>query len=266
MNKFRARTCPRCNYFLGFSLSKPLGDGKEAAVTSFCLNCSYRIPVHAVIYGLRRATLPLRRARLKLAAIVNRQRSDTDANEAAGNAERTILPGEYSRDLRVIGQELEKQGIESFNLECTDSSYRIWSRGDNALLHSAAARSDHWWRAKGQAQEISRVLNAQTTAQLSYCAGELQQMEDVAKSRRSANGDVADGHSLSHLLRTIGSLVKQKNDRLLAISWRDLAVCIVIETGQGKREIDVFRPDNLYDLWVRMYLRRENRALSDVPS
>jgi hypothetical protein len=27
----------------------------------------------------------------------------------------------------------------------------------------------------------------------------------------------------------------------------------------------VFRPDNLYDLWVRMYLRRDHRALSDFP-
>jgi hypothetical protein len=29
--------------------------------------------------------------------------------------------------------------------------------------------------------------------------------------------------------------------------------------------IDVLRPDNLYDLWVKMFLRRDNRALSDVP-
>lgn len=266
MNKFRARICPRCNYFLGFSLAKPLADGKEAAVTSFCLNCSYRLPVHGVTYGLRRATLPLRRARLKLAAIINRkQRSDSHGNEAAKNCVSTTLSKEYSRDLRVIGQELEKQGIESFNLDCTAGAYRIWRRDDNALSHPAGARSDHWWRAKGQPQELSRVVK-QTTPRLSYCADELSKMEDVAKTRRTPNGEVADGHSLSHLLRTIGSLVKQKNDRLLAISWRDLTVCIVIETARGKREIDVFRPDNLYDLWVRMYLRRENRALSDVPS
>jgi hypothetical protein len=40
---------------------------------------------------------------------------------------------------------------------------------------------------------------------------------------------------------------------------------MVVETPRGKKEIDVFRPDNLYDLWVKMYLRRDNRALSDTP-
>jgi hypothetical protein len=267
MTKFRARTCPRCNYFLGFSVAKPLADATKAAVTSFCLNCSYRLPVHAVIYGIRRATVPLRRARSKLAIIINKkQRSDGHANETAAKTEKTMLPNEYSRELRVIGQALEKQGIETFNLECTESGYRISNRGSNELLHLVGARPDHSWGVRHQAQALSRALNAHANAPLSYGADELQQMEDVAKGQRLPNGDIADGHSLSHLLRTIGILVKQRNQRLLAISWRDLTVCIIVETVRGKRQLDVFRPDNLYDLWVRMYLRRENRALSDVPS
>jgi len=40
---------------------------------------------------------------------------------------------------------------------------------------------------------------------------------------------------------------------------------VVIETPHGRKEIDVFRPDNLYDLWVRMYLKRDNRAFLDTP-
>ena len=62
-----------------------------------------------------------------------------------------------------------------------------------------------------------------------------------------------------------GDLVDQNSERLLGIAWQDLSVGVVIEKPQGRKEIDVFRPDNLYDLWVRMYLKRDNRASLDVP-
>ena len=64
------------------------------------------------------------------------------------------------------------------------------------------------------------------------------------------------------LLRTVGAVIGQRRERLLGISWQDFSISVVVETTQGQRQIDVFRPDNVYDLWVRMYLRRDNRALS----
>jgi hypothetical protein len=51
----------------------------------------------------------------------------------------------------------------------------------------------------------------------------------------------------------------------LGIAWQELSIGVVVETPQGRKEIEVFRPDNLYDLWVRMYLKRDNRAILDTP-
>ena len=93
---------------------------------------------------------------------------------------------------------------------------------------------------------------------------DIERMEYESKSRRRKS-TITDGHSLSQLLRTVGAVVGQRRERLLGISWQDFSISIVVETTQGQRQIDVFRPDNLYDLWVRMYLRRDNRALSDFP-
>jgi hypothetical protein len=67
------------------------------------------------------------------------------------------------------------------------------------------------------------------------------------------------------LLRTVGDLVSERGERLLGIAWQELSISVVVETSNGRKEIDVFRPDNLYDLWVRMYLKRDNRALLDTP-
>ena len=59
-------------------------------------------------------------------------------------------------------------------------------------------------------------------------------------------------------------MVSQRGERLLGIAWQELSISVVIETPYGRKEIDVFRPDNLYDLWVRMYLKRDNRAFPDT--
>jgi len=37
-------------------------------------------------------------------------------------------------------------------------------------------------------------------------------------------------------------------------------VAVVVETGDGRKEMEIYRPDNLYDLWVKMYLRRNSQA------
>jgi hypothetical protein len=98
-----------------------------------------------------------------------------------------------------------------------------------------------------------------------YSLRAIEVIERAGASHRQQGTTITDGHSLSQLLRTAGALVEQRGERLLGISWQELSVSIVVQTRQGRREIDVFRPDNLYDLWVRMYLKRETRALSDSP-
>ena len=64
MAKYRARHCPKCNYYLGFSITKSPAKSKEISVTSFCLNCSYKLPINRIIRGIRRTTSPFRRAAL----------------------------------------------------------------------------------------------------------------------------------------------------------------------------------------------------------
>jgi hypothetical protein len=98
-----------------------------------------------------------------------------------------------------------------------------------------------------------------------YSFREIDLLEREGQSRRRQQSGIPDGHSLCQLLRTIGALVEQRGDRLLGISWQELSVSMVFQSAQGRREIDVFRHDNLYDLWVKLYLRRDNRALSDTP-
>ncbi len=280
MTKYRARSCPKCNYYLGYSISRPLVKTSEFSVTSFCLNCGYKLPVHAVFQGAGRLSPLLRKRYLQAAE------SMSSGGEAGGIASMPptrnesdgapIHPQDYSRHLRVIGQQLETLAFATFNLECTGTSYVIWARTDDAvpdrrsLSRLRYRRIQNWLRSGNQGQSSDRedeLLSSttQSASLIEYSPQDLERIDELGKRQRFGTSGLTDGHSLSQLLRTLGSLVSQRNHRLLGISWRDLSICIVVETAQGKREIDVFRPDNLYDLWVSMYLRRENRALSDVP-
>ena len=274
MAKYRARICPSCRFFLGFSVTKMPASDKEVGVISFCLNCSYRLPIHTVLNGFRRARAKFGRNRLKLAksfSVDRRVESSEDKTSRGPISNNRIIPPEsYSRHLRVIGQQLQEEGIDSFNLQCGGDGYAVWTRANavtwpNRSLFNFSSRLENWWGLRNHGQDGYQTHAPRGQARFEYSLDDLARMDLGARIQRESRGGFANGHSLSQLLRTVGSLAYQRNHRLLAISWRDISICVVIETAQGKREIEVFRPDNLYDIWVRMYLRRENRALSDVP-
>ena len=188
--------------------------------------------------------------------------------------EARISPRDYARHLRAIGQDLENLHLSAFNLECTGCAYLVWVRSDeqsessNPLFRISRNRLQKLWRNKipprvlGQ-EEPYKLPSAETGRRLRYSVTELDRIEREQRARRRQQSGTADGHSLSQLLRTIGDLAGRKNERLLGISWQELSVSMVVETPEGRKEIDVFRPDNLYDQWVRMYLRRDNLAFSD---
>ncbi len=277
MAKYRARHCPQCNYYLGFSVTKSPAKSKEIFITSFCLNCSYQLPMSRIIRGIRRATSPFRRAALRLVSVTNLEQ--TTAPETQRQAEATegpFSPLDYPHHLRVIGQELENLRLKTFNLECTGDAYLIWSPSGTAAIedypHSRLSKNrlQKLWKNKPQPrshghEERFTLPSSLPTKRYRYSYRDIARMEYESKNHRRRKTSITDGHSLSQLLLTVGAVVGQRRERLLGISWQDFSISVVVETTQGQRQIDVFRPDNVYDLWVRMYLRRDNRALSDFP-
>jgi hypothetical protein len=206
------------------------------------------------------------------------QRSTTTIGLQGGDnqMDTKITPADYARHLRAIGQDLENLHLSIFNLEYTGDAYLVWlrleeqSESHSPLTRISRNRLQKLWRSKipprplGQEEPYS-VGGSPMGKRLRYSVQELDRIENEQRARRRKHSGMADGHCLSQLMRTIGDLVGQKGERLLGIAWQELSIGVVVETPQGRREIDVYRPDNLYDLWVRMYLKRDNRAISDTP-
>lgn len=276
MSKYRARICPRCNYFIGFTILRSAKCG-EAQLANFCLNCNYRLPVHSIIDGLRRSGSPRRRAGLRL--VFDRVKVSSLGPQGEGrraDMDTKISPTDYARHLRAIGQDLEILRFDQFNLEFTGEAYLVWIKSSETpergqpLLRIGKNRLQKLWRNRTPPRMIAHEesfppSSYQTGKRLRYSVEELDRIEREQRARRRRQSPTADGHSLSQLLRTLGDLLAQRSERLLGIAWQDLSIGVVLQTPEGRREVEVFRPDNLYDLWVRMYLKRDHRALHETP-
>jgi len=212
-----------------------------------------------------------------LAAVTARnQTKDFAAHGQAEDARAPFSPLDYTRHLRVIGQDLETLRLKTFNLECTGNAYLVWSPSgaveseDHPISRVSKNRLPKLWKKKSRLrahghEECFTLPSSLPTKRYRYSFRDIERMESESRSHRRRKATITDGHSLSQLLRTVGAVVGQRRERLLGISWQDFSISVVAETAQGQRQIDVFRPDNVYDLWVKMYLRRDNRALSDFP-
>ncbi len=264
MATYRARACPRCQYYVGYSLTKPVHTRQEVSIKSFCLNCNYQLPVRAVVRGSKSFS-PARRKRVPAGPAVN-------SNEAQDSARGTTSPparsealaqrANYPRALRAIGQELEKRRFTTFNLKCSDESYFVWSTETfvASSQSDAASNQDGSDTQSGQRHpdDPGSKLFLDRIVGFLFNAADVKRLEHEGIENRRQKSAVSNGRRLSHLLRTVGEQVYRRNQRLLAISWQDRQFSVVAESVSGRREINVLRTDNLYDLWVRMYLQRSH--------
>ena len=277
MSKYRARHCPQCNYFIGFAVAKPSARIGDVRIINFCLNCQYKFPVHSIIGGVRRPVPGLRRSSLRLVhSAPSGSFLGPEGESRSNDMDTKITPADYARHLRAIGQDLEVLTFNNFNLEFTGDAYLVWvkpadqSENGKPLLRISKNRLQKLWRNRtpprsGGHEESYRISPSENGRRLRYSVQELNRIEREQRARRRRQSGNADGHSVSQLLRTLGDLISQRSERLLGIAWQELSIGVVVETPQGRKEIEVFRPDNLYDLWVRMYLKRDNRAFRDIP-
>jgi len=262
MLMYRARACPKCQYYVGYSITKPFYRTPEASVESFCLNCNYQLPVHAVIRGMKNVA-PRRKPNNPAGAL---QRAN-DFHGAARLTPAAAPSGEaparrvnYPRDLRAIGQELEKRGFKTFNLKCSGDAYFVWSTetlapsglSDPAITASGAQFSYGNPVDPAMKMLLDRIVGFQ------FNADEVARLEREGMQNRRQGSGVSNRGRLSHLLRTVGEQVYRRNQRLLAVAWQERQIGVVAETAGGRCELNVLRSDNLYDLWVRMYLQRSH--------
>ncbi len=174
----------------------------------------------------------------------------------------------YARDLRVVGQLLDRRQITSAELVCVADAYiirgiqkpngdsrffgyfsRRFMTGLQAILHSDFRRPLR-----------SGVIN------LRYDLAEIVKADYLARCKRSDISPLPDPYSLSHILRSAGAYLDgRKNSSLIGISLQDAWVTIRFETAEGNPEEAKQNRQHFYDYWVKMYLRRASQGQMQMP-
>jgi hypothetical protein len=204
--KYRARQCPKCNYFVGFAIAKQLVRARQVSVTNFCLNCNYKLPVHTIVRGVRKSTRSSWRPTLRLVRSGPQVSPIGLATQPRMNQMDTkISPADYARHLRAIGQDLENLHLSTFNLEYTGDAYLVWIKSDdqsesnNPLFRISKNRLQKLWRSKIPARVVGHeesfaLSSTQTGKRLRYSVQELDRIEREHRSRRRQQSGTADGH------------------------------------------------------------------------
>ena len=169
----------------------------------------------------------------------------------------------YARDLRVVGQLLERRQITGADLVYVADAYIIRgiqkANGDSRFFGSLSRRflTGLYAILHGDFRRTlrSRVIN------LRYDLEEIAKVDYLARCKRSDISPLSDPYSLSHILRSAGAYLDgRKNSSLIGISLQDPWVTIRFETTEGTPEETKQHRQHFYDYWVKMYLRRANQS------
>lgn len=144
-----------------------------------------------------------------------------------------------SRALRVIGQVLETQHIDLFDLKCF---------GNEFYLQCGDPQSPH--------------LNL---VEMRYTAAEIQALDTKAKAKRQRAFNLVNFEGLPEILRAVGHRVDENNARLLRVTNSESMIAldsikIEFQSRDGQRHAEEFLTGAIGDQALRMYKERTRRG------
>lgn len=151
-----------------------------------------------------------------------------------------------SRTLRAIGQALEEQHLEDFDLKNQNGDFVV--RGRQALPEGG----------EKLIRDILTRLRREPGGfvELHYTQDDIDRLEDKGRSRRRDNGGMPDFYALSQMLRTVGAYVDQKQADVLELSRDGPRLTIQYKLGEGQLTIEAHELTSLYKFFAEMYLHR----------
>jgi len=152
----------------------------------------------------------------------------------------------YPQQLRSIGQSLEAQRIQIFELTCHDDHFVVKGEPEKEASMLAALR--HWQ----QRRRRSDGLNASLT----FTSQDIDQLERQGRSQRAQPNRLPDFYSLPNTLRTVGHYLELKGSELLEMQKRQLSLTLLSRNKDGHPEIEERSIASFYNLFLRLHDKR----------
>ena len=177
----------------------------------------------------------------------------------------------YAQPLRAIGQALEVLEIQDFEMEPAGDDFYV--KGSVPLTANQDLLNDQsreelravWGALPSAGDQLGDKqkrsdLSPLSRIDLRYTVQDVERLEEEGRSRRGNFQKTADASSLSQVLRCLGTYLNQKRASLCKISREIDCYAIEYETSLGSRMKETLAHNDIYDLWVRMYVQRAERT------
>lgn len=155
----------------------------------------------------------------------------------------------YDQQLRSIGQSLEAQRINVFELKYQDKCYLV--KGDPEQELSLLATLRQWQK---------RLRHEGLNSSLSYALQDIEQLERQGKSQRSRPNRLPDFYALPNVLRTLGAYLDDKGAELIELHKSPLTLMLLYRNREGHPAVEERSIASFYDFFVKLHGRRKISA------
>jgi hypothetical protein len=189
---------------------------------------------------------------------------DTSA-KAAGAPARD--PREFAKELRALGQAIEKFSFTAFDLQLDSGIYVVTGR-TVIPVEKVTFSFSRFVRELLRGSNPTPTLTA-TAGQidLRFSPEEIEKFDIRGRVKRQDAGKMPDPYSISQILRGAGSYLDNRDaTSLVRITLKDRWVTVRYQTAEGRLEQAKQDLEYFYNYWVKMYMRRSNRAKLPPPA
>jgi hypothetical protein len=151
----------------------------------------------------------------------------------------------YGQQLRSLGQYLEAQRINIFELTCRGERFVV--KGEPEKETSLLAALRQW-----QQRRRSEGLNAALT----FTRNDLDQLERQGRAQRKQSNRLPDFYSLPNALRTVGQYLELKGAELLELQKRQLSLTVLSRNNDGHPQMEERSLASFYDLFLKLHDKR----------
>jgi len=151
----------------------------------------------------------------------------------------------YSRQLRSLGQSLEAQRIQVFELACRGERFVVKGEPERETSMLAALRQ---WQQRRRREGLN--------GSLSFTRQDLEQLERQGRSQRKQSDRLPDFYSLPNTMRTVGHYLELKGAELLELQKRQLSLTLLSRNQDGHPEIEERSLASFYDFFLKLHDKR----------
>ena len=151
----------------------------------------------------------------------------------------------YNHQLRAIGQSLEAQRIQIFELKCRGNQFLVIGNPEKETSLLGALRD---WQ--------KQLRSAGLVSSLIYAGQDIESLDRQGRARRAKHNRLPDFYSLPDTLRTVGVYLDLQGAELLEIQKRSLSVTLLYRNKHGHPDCEERSIASFYKLFLDLHGKR----------